>query len=90
MKPANYHSRRRTILPLLAVLLVIGIIFLPGKNGAVSVLLRYIRVRKKTAEQHRLKREIDSLERTVRLYQDPSYASDLARRLLAPATDTNP
>lgn len=64
---------------LLAVFGIALLLFLPGPNGAVSVLARHLRAVRLEKEIRTLSHEIDSLDARLRWLADPDSARELAR-----------
>jgi cell division protein FtsB len=79
----NSHPRRRTkvIVPLVIFLILLGIFFLPGPNGLISILLKIYRINRYRAQIQQLRTKADSLESEIKLWQDPDYAARQAQRL---------
>ncbi len=87
-------GKRKTVLIFAGGLFILlGTIFLPGPNGLVRVLLRLYRIKQHQRALVRLKAKTDTLERKIKLWQNPDYAAKMARTLLGPDTssqsDTN-
>jgi len=69
-------GKRKSVLILTGgTLLLLSLIFLPGPNGLVRVLLKLYRIKKHQAAILQLKNEADTLEQKIKLWQDPRYAT---------------
>ncbi|MEO0005076.1 MAG: hypothetical protein ABIK47_02200 [candidate division WOR-3 bacterium] len=75
------NRRSKIILRLTAVVLALGLLFLPGPNGLVSVLIKLYRARNYQLQIQKLKAKADSLEQEIRWWQNPAYATRVARQI---------
>lgn len=81
----NHRSNRRSkiLLPLGLTLLALGLLFLPGPNGLVSLLIKIAHIRKCQTQIQKLKAKADSLEQEIKQWQNPDYATRIARQIFA-------
>ncbi len=88
----NRRYQRRVgklFIPLTVVLIILGLTFLPGPNGLISVLLKFYRINKLRAQIRQMKTCADSLESEVQKWRNPDFAAEQARQLLKqPQSDT--
>ncbi len=79
----NHRSNRRSkiLLPLCLAVLTLGLLFLPGPNGLVSVLIKIYRTRKYQLQIQKLKARADSLEQEIKQWHNPDYATKIARQI---------
>ncbi len=82
-------GKRKSVLILTGgALLLLSLIFLPGPNGLVRVLLKLYRIKQHQAAILQLKNEADTLEQKIKLWQDPRYATKMAHTVFS--SDTTP
>ncbi len=91
--PSRRFLNRFTLIPLLIVFSLM-LFFLPGPNGLIRVGIKLIRIRQTQKQIFYLKSKADTLKEKIKLWQDPHYATDVARQLLEstpkPHTDFTP
>jgi cell division protein FtsB len=82
---SNHHFSRtkKILIPLAFILFLLGLIFLPRPNGLISVLVKVYRIRHYRQQIEQLKAKADSLEQEIKLWQDPGYATRVARKIFA-------
>ncbi|MCX7732316.1 MAG: hypothetical protein N2248_04045 [candidate division WOR-3 bacterium] len=88
----NRRYQRRVgklFIPLAVVLIILGLTFLPGPNGLISVLLKFYRINRLRSQIRQMKACADSLESEVQKWRNPDFATEQARQLLKqPQPDT--
>lgn len=80
----NYYrprQQRKIIIPLTIVIVLLGLIFLPGPNGLISVLLKLHRINRYRAKIRHLRIKSDSLKAEIKLWQNPASATTEAQQL---------
>ncbi len=79
----NHHLFHQKKIPLTFILLLfsLALFFLPGPNGLISILSKIYRIRQYRSQISRLKARADSLEKELKLWHNPDYAAEFARRL---------
>lgn len=77
------HRRRSTsgrlLIPLSGIFIILSLIFLPGPNGLISVLLKLHRIRRLQTQIRQLEIRAESLEQEVQKWRDPDFATQRAR-----------
>jgi len=87
------RSRRpaKLIVPIVVFLFLLGLIFLPGPNGLISILLKLYHINRSRNQLQQLRARADSLSLEIKLWQDPTYATRQAQKIFSPtSSDTLP